>query len=103
MTFVETLVFTKNLAKYLHDEEYWQLQLYLMNQPSAGDIIQGAGGLRKLRWLAKGKGKREGVRIIYYWKMHTQKIYLMSIYAKNEVADLSAKAKKILKQMLEDL
>lgn len=103
MTFVETSIFTKNLAKYLQDEEYWRLQIYLMNQPDTGDIIQGTGGLRKLRWLAKGKGKRGGVRIIYYWKTHVHKVYLMSIYAKNEVTNLSTKDKKILKQMLEDL
>lgn len=68
MIFVETLLFTKQLADYLLDDEYRELQESLLEKPDAGDIIQGTGGLRKLRWNRGNKGKRSGTRIIYYWK-----------------------------------
>ena len=101
MLFIETNLFTKQLAGYFCDEEYRELQIYLIKQPDAGDVIQGTGGLRKLRWGSGNKGKRGGVRIIYYWQMADEQIYMMTLYAKNEMTDLSAKDKKILKQMIE--
>jgi mRNA-degrading endonuclease RelE of RelBE toxin-antitoxin system len=66
MVFIETSVFTKQVAELLSDEEYVSLQTYLAENPTAGDVIQGTGGLRKLRWAAMGKGKRGGVRVIYF-------------------------------------
>jgi hypothetical protein len=102
MIFIETTLFTKQLNSYLTDEQYRNLQGFLLEQPDAGKTIQGTGGLRKLRWSANSHGKRGGVRIIYYWKVSEEHIYLMALYAKNEVSDLSAKEKKALKQMLED-
>lgn len=102
MLFVETTIFTRQLPNYLEDEEYQELQEFLMEKPDAGKIIQNTGGLRKLRWAANSHGKRGGVRIIYYWQKTDDQIYLMTIYAKNEAADLSVKEKKALKQILED-
>ena len=67
-----------------------------------GDIIRNTGGLRKVRWKAKGKGKRGGVRIIYYWYKSANKILLLTIFAKNEISDLSAGERKILKQLVEE-
>jgi mRNA-degrading endonuclease RelE of RelBE toxin-antitoxin system len=101
MLFIETLLFTKQVTAYLSDDKYRELQSFLMEKPDAGDLIQGTGGLRKLRWGAGSKGKRGGVRIIYYWQMPDDQIYLMTLYAKNEMADLSAKEKKALKQIVE--
>lgn len=66
MMFIEATIFTKVLKDYFDDDEYKELQSYLMKHPAAGDIIQGTGGIRKLRWSTKGKGKRSGTRIIYY-------------------------------------
>jgi mRNA-degrading endonuclease RelE of RelBE toxin-antitoxin system len=101
MIFIETLLFTEQLTAYLPDDEYRELQSFLIEKPDAGDLIQGTGGLRKLRWGVGNKGKRSGVRIIYYWQMSDDQIYLMTLYAKNEMTDLSAKEKKALKQMVE--
>ena len=102
MVFIETALFTKCLQDYLNDGEYCELQSFLIEQPDAGDLIQGTGGLRKLRWSSNNKGKRGGIRVIYYWQVLEDQIYLFTLYAKNEISDLSEKEKKALKKMLED-
>lgn len=102
MIFIETALFTKHLQDYLNDDEYSQLQNFLIDQPEAGDLIQGTGGLRKLRWRIENRGKRGGIRIIYYWQVSEDQIYLFTLYAKKEVSDLSSNEKKTLMKMLED-
>lgn len=102
MVFIETIIFTKYLRDYLEDDEYRELQSSLIEQPDAGDLIQGTGGLRKLRWSLKNRGKRSGIRVIYYWQLSEDQIYLFTLYAKNEMSDLSSDDKKALKKMLED-
>jgi hypothetical protein len=74
----------------MSDEEYRFLQMHLLNKPDAGKIIQGSGGLRKLRWSSKGHGKSGGVRIIYYWFVVQDSILLLFAYAKNERDDLTS-------------
>lgn len=100
MVFIETSIFTKKHTQYLLDDEYRKLQNFLINKPNAGVLIQGTGGLRKLRWSLGNKGKQGGVRVIYYWQLTKNQIYLMTIYSKNEKVDLSSQEKKSLKQML---
>jgi hypothetical protein len=102
MLFIESTIFTKLLPSYFIDEEYIKIQNFLMENPDTGDMIKGAGGLRKLRWRLANKGKRGGVRIIYYWHITNEVIYFMTLYAKNEITDLSAKEKKLLKQLIEE-
>ena len=102
MVFIETSLFAKYRSNYLNDEAYRSLQDYLIEQPEAGALIQGTGGLRKLRWNMGSKGKRGGIRIIYYFELKKSHIYLMTLYSKNEMTDLSAKDKKLLKQLLEE-
>lgn len=101
MLFIETSVFTKRLAEYLTDDKYGLLQAALVEKPDLGKLIQGTGGLRKLRWSLENRGKRGGLRIIYYWQVQKDQIYFMTIYAKNEISDLSAKEKIALRQILE--
>jgi hypothetical protein len=101
MIFIEASLFTKKVYEYLSDDQYMNLQLFLIDNPDAGKIIQGTGGLRKLRWATGNKGKRSGIRIIYYWKLAAEHIYFFTLYAKNEASDLSTKEKKLLKKMLE--
>lgn len=88
MLFIETSVFSALLEDWLSDEEYRGLQSYLIERPDAGDIIRGSGGIRKLRWAAKGKGKSGGVRVIYYWAKAPEQIYLLTLYGKSEMADI---------------
>jgi mRNA-degrading endonuclease RelE of RelBE toxin-antitoxin system len=67
-SFIETKIFTRLVQDYLTDDEYRELQTMLIEQPEAGDVIPGSGGVRKLRWRAPGRGKRGGYRVIYYLK-----------------------------------
>jgi hypothetical protein len=100
--FIETTFFEKHRANYLNDEAYQELQFSVMETPKSGMVIQGTGGIRKIRWAAKGKGKRGGVRIIYYWLDRKSRFYLLTLYAKNEVSDLKSDEKRALKQLVED-
>ena len=88
-SFLETSGFTKRLLKLLSDDEYGQFQIALTSNPYAGDLIPGGNGLRKMRWRARGHGKRGGVRIIYYVVTVEGIILLLDIYAKNEKEDIS--------------
>ena len=67
MVIVETTVFTRRVQSVLSDEQYRVLQNQLVANPQLGKVIPGSGGLRKMRWSVSGKGKRGGLRIIYYW------------------------------------
>ena len=79
------------------------LAAYLADHPDAGDVIPGASGARKLRWAAKGKGKRGGARIIYVYVVIAAQVYLIRCYAKNVKSDLTAEEKKQLRQIAADL
>lgn len=103
MVFIESKVFEKLREKYLDDESYRALQNFLVEQPLTGDVIQGTGGLRKLRWSANSKGKRGGVRTIYLYLTEKSHIHFLTLYAKNEVSDLTTDEKKILKRMVEEI
>ncbi|OGT07677.1 MAG: toxin HigB-2 [Gammaproteobacteria bacterium GWE2_37_16] len=84
------------------DDEYRELQVFLMENPDTGNIIQNTGGIRKIRWLFGNKGKKGGIRIIYYWRVQKDQIYFLTLYAKNEISDLTSQQKRKLKQILED-
>ncbi len=99
--FFETSVFTRRLAALLSDEEYAELQRALAADPRSGDLIPGSGGLRKLRWAARGRGKRGGVRVIYYWISARHQIYMLLIYGKNEQDDLSPEQLRALRRAVE--
>ncbi len=99
--FVESSIFEKYRELYLSDDEYRLFQADLMVNPKQGDVIQGTGGLRKVRVASKGKGKRGGSRVIYYYLDDKRRFYLLTIYSKNEVTDLTSDQKKQLKEFLE--
>jgi len=86
VTFVETKLFTKLVQEYISDDEYAVLQQSLIANPEAGDLIRGSGGVRKLRWSVAGRGKRGGIRVIYYLRSRQGQIWMLTLYAKN-VAD----------------
>jgi mRNA-degrading endonuclease RelE of RelBE toxin-antitoxin system len=98
VVFVEATAFTKLLPDYLDDEGYRRLQVHLMKQPDAGAVIRGSGGVRKVRWGSRGKGKSGGLRVIYYWVTAEDQIVMLTIYGKGEKEDLSvADLKRIVK------
>lgn len=100
--FVELPAFARYRADYLDDEGFRGLQVAMMKNPEAGDVIEGTGGLRKLRHgdPRRGKGKRGGLRVIYYWWDGGLQFWLFTLYDKDEMGDLSADEKKALKSML---
>lgn len=101
MVFIETSVFTKLITRYLSDDEYIGLQKsFLLKYPDAGQIIRGTGGVRKLRWAAPGKGKRGGLRVIYYWQVSENEIWMLTVYGKSERETIPA---HILKQIAEEI
>lgn len=101
MVIIETSVFTKQVDQILTEEEYQQLQIELINRPKSGVIIRGTGGLRKIRWSAKGKGKRGGSRIIYYWAVSEEQLLMLLVYTKKLQDDLSNDQKKVLRKIVE--
>ncbi len=102
MVIVETSVFTKQVQKLLSDEEYRHLQSDLATRPEMGSIISNSGGLRKVRWGYRGRGKRGGVRVIYFWAVAQERLLMLLIYPKNVQDNLSPAQLKALKQIVED-
>ena len=101
MQFVETSAFTRRVQKLLDMEAYAALQLHLLRNPAAGSVIRGTGGLRKIRWHSRSRGKRGGVRLIYYWLKDRDTILMLYAFGKSERADLSNEQKRILRQVVE--
>ena len=101
MIFIETPIFTEDVIVLLPDDDYAEFQEYLANNPTAGDIIQQTGGLRKIRWTANGKGKSGGVRVIYYHVTADAQIRLLLIYRKGIQDDLTEQQKKVLRTLNE--
>ena len=99
---VESPAFERHRGNYLDDEAFRSLQAFLMKQPTAGDPIPDTGGLRKLRFgdARRGKGKRGGLRVIYYWWDDGMQFWLFTIYDKDEMADLTPRQRKELKTMI---
>jgi len=101
MEVIESSIFTRLVHRYLDDLEYASLQWHLVQHPDAGDLIPRSGGLRKIRWRSRGKGKRGGLRVIYYWRSRAGEIWLLTIYAKSEAADIPLAVLKALRKELD--
>jgi mRNA-degrading endonuclease RelE of RelBE toxin-antitoxin system len=98
---LETHAFTAAILELLSDEEYRLLQQALVARPDAGRLIRGSGGLRKIRWAAKGRGKRGGVRVIYYWHVPGDRLLMLLAYAKSEQDDLTPRQRVMLRKIIE--
>lgn len=100
--FIEAPAFSRQVTRHLDDGEYAALQWALMLRPEAGALIRGSGGLRKLRWRGKSRGKSGGYRVIYYWRAAAGEIWLITIYAKGEEQTIQAHVLKAIKEAMED-
>jgi len=89
MTVVETPFFLRKAASLLDEEERLELVAFLGMNPEAGEVVPEAGGVRKVRWAARGKGKRGGSRVIYYFHSETLPLFLLTIYSKTQKANLT--------------
>lgn len=100
--FVELPAFERHRASYLADGAFDDLQNLLVTEPKAGDVMPGTGGLRKLRFpdVRRRKGKRGGLRVIYYWWEAGSQFWLFALYAKGEVSDLTPEERKSLRRMI---
>jgi len=100
--FVELPPFERHRKNYFDDDTFLGLQRLLMLDPEAGDLIPGTGGLRKLRFgdERRGKGKRGGLRVIYYWWHAGSQFWLFTVFDKDEMSDLTASERKVLKEMI---
>ena len=100
--FFETSTFTVNVDRYLTDDEYQQLQKDLLSTPELGDVMPRTGGFRKLRWSdnRRNKGKRGGLRVIYYWLSRNGQFWMFAIYDKDELENLTSEQEKQLKSAI---
>ena len=100
ISFVETKLFTRLVEEYLTDEEYSLLQQELIQNPEVGSVIPGSGGVRKMRWGLAGRGKRGGLRVIYFLRTRQGQVRMLTLYPKNVVDNISA---HVLKQIKEEI
>ena len=100
MIFIETSTFTKLIDGYLTQDEYLGLQRFLLQSPDAGKVVPGSGGIRKLRWALAGKGKRGGLRVIYFWKPRDDEIWFLTVYGKNQKENIPG---HILRRIAEEI
>ena len=103
MLFIETPIFTKLVTDLIPDDEYRKIQLALVLRPEAGKIIPGSGGLRKIRWKGGSSGKRGGLRLINFWDVAEDRIYMLLIYKKSKQEDLTPNQLKILRNLVKEL
>ena len=101
MVFIESAIFTRQVRELLTDEEYAGLQWYLALYPNAGQVIRDTGGLRKLRWATGSRGKRGGIRAIYFHAVSLEQVRLLLIYRKGMKDDLWTAEKKTLRKLNE--
>jgi hypothetical protein len=100
ISFVETKLFTRLVQEYLSDDEYARLQQALLANPEAGAVIPGSGGVRKLRWGVAGRGKRGGIRVIYFLRTRQGQIWMLTLYPKNVAENIPA---QVLKQIKDEM
>jgi hypothetical protein len=102
MRFVETPIFTRQIKEMLSEEEYRALQGALILRPTQGALIRGSGGLRKIRFGLRGRGKRGGARVIYYWHDGEESFYMLFAYGKNVQGDLTPSQLKTLRRIVRE-
>jgi len=94
-------VFERVRVVYLDDDEYAELQQFMMENPEAGNVVRESGGVRKLRWKRKGMGKRGGLRVIYFVRYQPNEFWLLTLYAKAQQENVPVHLLRQLKEAFE--
>jgi hypothetical protein len=102
ISFIETKLFTRLVRELLTDDEYALLQQALIADPETGDVIPGSGGVRKMRWGVSGRGKRGGLRIIYFPRTKQGQIWMLTLYPKNVTESIPAQVLRQIKDEIDD-
>ena len=97
-TFIESAAFERVRPSYLDDDEYAELQEFMMQNPEAGNIVRGSGGVRKLRWRRAGGGKRGGLRVIYFVRYRPNEFWMLALYTKAKRENVPAHTLRQLKE-----
>jgi hypothetical protein len=103
LTIAETAPFQRKISTLLSSDELSDLIAYLSEHPNSGVLIQGTGGIRKLRWARQGGGKSGGIRVIYYFHNESMPLYLLAAFGKNEKSNLSTEEKQLLAKAVKEL
>jgi hypothetical protein len=103
ITVAETEPFQRKVRRLLTEDEKAELITYLSAFPKSGMLIQGTGGIRKVRWARSGRGKSGGVRVIYYFHNFGMPLYLLTLFGKNEKTNLSKAERNVLAKAVEKL
>lgn len=98
-TIVELPEFLRKVGQLLKEEEKLSIINHLAAHPQSGDLMQGTGGIRKLRWSAQAKGKSGGVRVIYYYYNESIPLFLLTVFGKGEKANLSKAERNSLSKL----
>lgn len=85
------------------EEERWEFITFIAYNQMAGDVIPGGGGVRKVRWTGLGKGKRGGVRVVYYFHDASIPLFLLTVYTKGRKVDLTPRELKALRILIGEL
>ena len=100
-TVIETPVYSRKVEGLLSDDEREEFAAFISQNPTVGSVVRGSGGVRKLRWVRAGSGKRGGVRVVYYNQLSHEEIWLLTLYAKNERATIPAHELRLIKEAIE--
>lgn len=103
MEFIETPVFTKFITETMDDESYKDFQNELIKNPEKGDLIQGGGGVRKIRWKLENRGKSGSIRVIYYYKVVKEQIFLIYGYTKGKIENITEEQKRLFSNIAKEL
>ena len=96
--FIESTAFSRWRDQYFDDDEYAELQQFMMQNPEAGAIVRGTGGVRKLRWRREGSGKRGGLRVIYFVRYQPNEVWMLALYAKAKLDNAPSHILRSLKE-----
>jgi hypothetical protein len=100
-TVIETPVFSRKAEGLLTEDEREEFAVSISQNPTAGPVVRGSGGVRKVRWARSGAGKSGGVRVIYYNQLQSEEIWLLTLYAKNERSTIPAHELRVIKEAIE--